>query len=43
MDLDCLLSQIIQFEDFHTTLAFPVLAAHRDVYPWCAFTSLTFF
>ncbi|KAK4702833.1 malate dehydrogenase (oxaloacetate-decarboxylating)(NADP+), partial [Phenoliferia sp. Uapishka_3] len=24
---------IIQFEDFHTTLAFPVLAKHRDVYP----------
>lgn len=25
--------QIIQFEDFHTTLAFPLLQKNRDVYP----------
>ncbi|KAM0754105.1 hypothetical protein T439DRAFT_322991 [Meredithblackwellia eburnea MCA 4105] len=26
-------NMIIQFEDFHTTLAFPLLSTHRDVYP----------
>jgi malate dehydrogenase (oxaloacetate-decarboxylating)(NADP+) len=26
-------NMIIQFEDFHTTLAFPVLSKHRDHYP----------
>lgn len=31
-------NMIIQFEDFHTTLAFPVLANNRDVYP-CKSTS----
>lgn len=29
----CCSVQIIQFEDFHTTLAFPLLANHRDRYP----------
>ncbi|KAM0791949.1 hypothetical protein ACM66B_004200 [Microbotryomycetes sp. NB124-2] len=26
-------NMIIQFEDFHTTLAFPLLSSHRDNYP----------